>query len=79
MDGARPSRRSQAARSSGISNAKRRKCPRCLRHGALRTPAVFPGEGIIRKCLYCGHECGVWGGISFGRDVTPEPGVKADA
>jgi len=75
MDGARKAKRSNAARTGATASAKSRTCPRCLRQAALGAPVIWP-NGRARRCLYCGHECGVVDGQSFGRDVTPEPGVR---
>jgi hypothetical protein len=77
MDGARKSRRSNAASKGATRSAQSRKCPRCLRLAALSAPVVWPGIGRARKCNYCGHEVGIIHGESFGRDVTPELGVRS--
>ncbi len=55
--------------------AKRLACPRCLRKAALSEKVEHP-DGWARRCRYCGHEVGMTFGASFGRDVTPEPGVR---
>lgn len=55
--------------------ADRRQCPRCLRRAALSSP-VDDGMGKFRQCHYCGHEVGTFGGRTYGRDVTAEPGTR---
>lgn len=78
MDGANKARRSNAARKGATASARSRRCPRCQRGAALSAPVVWEGQGRARRCLYCGHECGVLYGETFGYDVTPEPGVRTD-
>ena len=77
MDGARKSRRSNAARKGATRSARHRRCPRCLRQAALSAPVIWEGIGRARKCQYCGHEVGITYGETFGYDVTPEPGARS--
>lgn len=67
--------RRAAAERSMTRVAASRKCPRCLRKAALSSKVQWP-DGHARRCLYCGHEVGITMGVVFGRDVTPEPGVR---
>ncbi len=67
MDGARASRRSNAARKGATASARRLRCPACERKAALGAKAEWP-DGWARKCRYCGHEVGMTLGESFGRD-----------
>jgi hypothetical protein len=68
-------RRRASARVASSRTAQSRKCPRCQRKAALSAPTIWPGEGRVRGCLYCGHEVGLRNGEPFGRDVAPEPGA----
>lgn len=70
-------------RAALASLADKLKCPRCLRRHALssryelRGPDGVKRIGSARQCRYCGHVVGIRDGEPFGRDVTPEPGVRA--
>lgn len=76
MDDARAGRRRQGARTAA-ANRSARKCPRCLRKAALGSKVELGDRmGFVRVCDYCGHEVGVVLGVSYGRDVVPEPGVR---
>jgi hypothetical protein len=76
MDGARASRRSNAASKGATASARARRCPRCRRKAALSAPVIHEGIGRARRCNYCGHEVGIIYGEPFGYDVTPEPGTR---
>jgi hypothetical protein len=73
--GDKAARRSQASRKGATRSAQSRKCPRCLRLAAMSQRVTHP-DGSARRCNYCGHECGISFGETFGYDVTPEPGAK---
>lgn len=70
--------RSMGARNAA-ANRSPRTCPRCLRKGGLGERLSLGdhrGAGGMRICRYCDHEVGRQDGVSFGRDVTPEPGAR---
>lgn len=46
-------------------SAEARRCPKCQRKSALSARFVLD-DGSARKCLFCGHECGILHGQPFG-------------
>jgi hypothetical protein len=77
MDGARASRRSNAASVGATQSAQTRKCPRCLRKGAMGSRIRVDDGWSARVCRWCAHSTGIIDGKPFGYDVTPEPGARS--